>query len=101
MEGICDDTDLTFCFLEKNRLNIIKSFEPEEMLTCNGYLAESCNLNITTIKLDELLFKPPDIKPEVNDYVIRIEMCVLLASISIGFFMQVRSYDVMRMRNCQ
>lgn len=72
-----DENELTFCFLEKNRLNIIKRLEPEEVLTCNGYLAEFRNLNITTVKLDELLFKPPDTKPEVNDFVIRVETRVL------------------------
>jgi hypothetical protein len=42
--------------------------------SCNGYLAEFRNLNITTVNLNELLFKSPDIKPKVNDYVIRIEV---------------------------
>jgi hypothetical protein len=42
--------------------------------SCNGYLAEFRNLNITTVNLNELLFKSPVIKPKVNDYVIRIEM---------------------------
>ena len=55
---------LTFCFLEKNSLNISKRLEPEEVLTYNGYLAEFRNLNITTVKLDELLFKLPDINPK-------------------------------------
>lgn len=55
---------LTFCFLEKNSLNISKRLEPEEVLTYNGHLAEFRNLNITTVKLDELLFKSPDINPK-------------------------------------
>ena len=43
--------ELSFVFLEKNKLNIIKNLEPEEVLACNGYLADFSDLIITSVKL--------------------------------------------------
>ena len=41
--------ELTFVFLEKNKLNIINYLEPEEVLTFNGYLADFTDLNMIYI----------------------------------------------------
>ena len=42
----------------KNKINIIKVFKSEEILDINGYLAEFNDMNIISIKLEDLLFKP-------------------------------------------
>ena len=72
-----DQDDPTFAFLEKNRLNIIKNLEPEEVLTCNGYLAEFFDLNITTVKIEYLMLKPWETNYQVKDIVIKIETRIL------------------------
>ena len=72
-----DQDELTFVYLEKNRLNIIKNLEPEEVLTCNGYLADFCDLNITAVKIEDLMFKPWETNHEVKDIVIKIETRIL------------------------
>ena len=65
--------ELTFVFLEKNKLNIIKNSQPEEVLTCNGYLADFSDLNITAVKMEDLMFKPHKNNYSVDDIVIQIE----------------------------
>ena len=65
--------ELTFVFIEKNKLNIIKNLEPEEVLTYNGYLADFSDLNITAVKLEDLMFKPYENNFFVEDIVIQIE----------------------------
>ena len=72
-----EEEKLNFAFMEKNKINIIKNLEPEEILDCNAYLAEFHDMNIVTVKLDELLFKPNEEKREVDDIIIRIETRVL------------------------
>ena len=64
--------ELTFVFIEKNKLNIIKNLEPEEVLTYNGYLADFSDLNITAVKLEDLMFKPYENNFFVEDIVIQI-----------------------------
>ena len=59
--------------MEKNKINIIKDFKSEEILDNNGYLAEFNDMNIISIKLDDLLFKPNEEKKEVDDIIIKIE----------------------------
>jgi WD repeat-containing protein 35 len=66
-----------FAFLEKNRLNIMKEYDTEEVLTCNGYLAEFSNLEITVVMLEELMQKPWDDKVNVEEMVVKIETRVL------------------------
>ena len=64
---------LNFAYMEKNKINIIKDLKPEEILDSNGYLAEFNDMNIISIKLDDLLYKPNEEKKEVDDIVIKIE----------------------------
>ena len=52
--------------MEKNKINIIKDLKHEEILDCNGYLAQFNDMNIISIKLDELLYKPYEEKKEVK-----------------------------------
>ena len=67
------DEKLNFAYMEKNKLNIIKDLKPEEILDCNGYLAQFNDMSIISIKLDDLLYKPHEEKKEVDDIVIKIE----------------------------
>ena len=64
---------LNFAYMEKNKINIIKDLKPEEILDSNGYLAEFNDMNIISIKLDDLLYKPNEEKKEVDEIVIKIE----------------------------
>jgi WD repeat-containing protein 35 len=52
-----DDSN-SFAFTQKNILNIYKNFECEEVLNCNGYLAEFNELKINTIMLEDVLIRP-------------------------------------------
>ncbi|MCQ2817045.1 MAG: hypothetical protein MJ252_07250 [archaeon] len=72
-----DQDELTYAFMEKNKLNIMKNSEPEEVLQFNGYLADFSDLNITLVKLEDLLAKPFENNFEVDDIVQRIETRVL------------------------
>lgn len=56
------DEKLNFAYMEKNKINIIKDLKHEEILDCNGYLAQFNDMNIISIKLDELLYKPHEEK---------------------------------------
>ena len=67
------DEQLNFAYMEKNKLNIIRDLKPEEILDCNGYLAQFNDMSIISIKLDDLLYKPHEEKKEVDDIVIKIE----------------------------
>ena len=72
-----NEDELNFCFLEKNKLNIIKNLAPEEVLQCNGYLADFSDLNITAVKLEDLMYKPWENNYEVKDIIIKIETRIL------------------------
>jgi WD repeat-containing protein 35 len=72
-----EDEPFKFALLEKNRLNIIKDLETEEILSCNGYLAECGKLEITTVMLDDLMVKPWDHSFSGEDIVIKFETRIL------------------------
>lgn len=70
------DEPFKFAILEKNRLNIIKELETEELLTCNGYLAECSQLGITAVMLEDLMVKPwENLSP--TDIIIKFETRIL------------------------
>ena len=64
---------LNFAYMEKNKIYIIKDLKTEEVLDSNGYLAEFKDMNLISVKLDDLLFKPNEEKKEVDEIVIKIE----------------------------
>jgi len=72
-----NDDSIKFCFMEKNRLFIIKDLEPEEPLICNGYIADFSQLEITAIMLEDLMVKPWETKLNPNDIVIKFETRIL------------------------
>ena len=46
-----EEEKLNFAYMEKNKINVIKNLNPEEILDSNGYLAEFNDMNIISIKL--------------------------------------------------
>lgn len=71
-----EDT-LKFCFMEKNRLFIIKDLDPEEPLICNGYIADFSQLEITVVMLEDLMAKPWETNFNPSDIVIKFETRIL------------------------
>jgi WD repeat-containing protein 35 len=72
-----NEESLKFCFMEKNRLFIIKDLEPEEPLICNGYIADFSQLEITAIMLEDLMVRPWETNFNPNDIVIKFETRIL------------------------
>ena len=54
------DDPSTFCFMEKNKINIVKNFEIQDVVTSNGYLASYVNLEIKSANLEEIMYKPDE-----------------------------------------
>lgn len=53
----------TLCaMMEKNRLIVLKNFEPEEPLLSAGYLCDFTDLEVKAVNLDEILKDPEEIK---------------------------------------
>lgn len=60
------DDSKSFAFTQKNILNIYKNFECEEVLHCNGYLADFSNLRINAIMLEEIISKQIENYSDIN-----------------------------------
>lgn len=67
-----NDNVMHYCFMEKNKLNIMKDSDVEDQFVFNGYLAEFSNYEITGINLEELMAKPNDNFP-VNEIIVKFE----------------------------
>ncbi|KAJ3324647.1 WD repeat-containing protein 35 [Boothiomyces sp. JEL0866] len=52
------DNPELFSIMEKTRLYIFKNLDPEEPLTCSGYICEFDNLQIKTVLLDDVMLDP-------------------------------------------
>jgi len=48
--------------MEKNRLFILKDFQPEEPVLSAGYLCDFSDLEVKSVLLDEILKDPEEIK---------------------------------------
>ena len=72
-----EDAHLRFCFLEKNKLNIVSNFSIEETLVCNSYLCEYGDMVITVAKMEKLMYKPWDMELTPEMIIERIETKVL------------------------
>ncbi|KAI8896383.1 WD repeat-containing protein 35-like protein [Globomyces pollinis-pini] len=53
-----DDNPEMFSIMEKTRLYIFKNLDPEEPLSCSGYLCTFGNLEVKTILLDDVMQEP-------------------------------------------
>jgi WD repeat-containing protein 35 len=71
------DEPFKFALIEKNRLNIIKDLEVEEILTCNGYLAECSQTGVTAVMIEDLMIKPWENTQAVGDIIVKIETRIL------------------------
>jgi len=64
----------SFCFIEKNKLNVVKNLEVQEVITCNGYIANYANLEIKVACLEEIMYKPEDNKLSATDLILTFEI---------------------------
>lgn len=51
--------------MEKNRLFVMRDFEPEEPVLTPGYLCDFTDLEVKAILLDEILKDPESLKPDI------------------------------------
>ena len=63
----------SFCFMEKNKINVVRNLDVQEIITCNGYLANYSNFEIKSASLEEILFKPEDFLLTPNETVLTFE----------------------------
>ena len=75
--SIENDKEERFCFLEKNKLNIVSNFSIEETIVCNSYLCEYGDMVITVAKMEKLMYKPWDMELTPEMIIERIETKVL------------------------
>ena len=68
-----DDTG-SFCFIEKNKINVVKNLEIQEVITCNGYLANYSNLEIKAACLEEIMYRPEDNKLSPAEVILTFEI---------------------------
>jgi len=55
----------------------MRELDVEEILTCNGYLAECSQLGITTVMLEDLMIKPWENNLPVNEVIIKFETRII------------------------
>lgn len=51
--------------MEKNRLFVMRDFEPEEPVLTPGYLCDFTDLEVKAILLDDILKDPESLKPDI------------------------------------
>jgi WD repeat-containing protein 35 len=66
-----------FAILEKNRLHIIRGTQEEEILQCNGYIADFTMLDVTTIMLEDLMNKPWETNMNPSDIIVKFETRII------------------------
>ncbi|KAJ8668012.1 hypothetical protein QAD02_009675 [Eretmocerus hayati] len=59
------DNPRLLAILEKSRMYIFRGLEPEEPITCSGYVCSFNDLEIRCVLLDELVRQPDAIRPEL------------------------------------
>jgi WD repeat-containing protein 35 len=58
--------------MEKNRLFVLRDFEPEEPVLSAGYLCDFTDLEVKSVLLDDILKEPEEIK-NISDMFIDFE----------------------------
>jgi WD repeat-containing protein 35 len=58
--------------MEKNRLYVLKNFEPDEPILSPGYLCDFTDLEVKAILLDDILKNPEEIK-NIGELVVEYE----------------------------
>lgn len=59
------DNPLLIAIMEKTRMYVIRGLDPEEPISCSGYICSFHDLEIRCVLLDELVQKPEDTRPEL------------------------------------
>ncbi|OXU20972.1 hypothetical protein TSAR_008652 [Trichomalopsis sarcophagae] len=59
------DNPKLFAILEKSRMYVFRGLEPEEPITCSGYVCSFKDLEIRCVLLDELVRNPEEARPEL------------------------------------
>jgi WD repeat-containing protein 35 len=60
-----EDNPELFCMMEKTRMYIFKSMEPEEPALSSGYLAKFTDLQAKAVMLDEIMQSPEQLEKEL------------------------------------
>lgn len=66
-----------FALLEKNRLHVIRGTQEEEILQCNGYIADCTMMDVTTVMLEDLMIKPWEHNLQPADVVVKFETRII------------------------
>lgn len=66
-----------FAMLEKNRLHVIRGTQEEEILQCNGYLADCSIMDVTTVMLEDLMNKPWENNSQPSDIIVKFETRII------------------------
>ncbi len=66
-----------FAMLEKNRLHIMRGNQEEEILQCNGYIADFTMLDVTTVMLEDLMNKPWETNLNPSDIIVKFETRII------------------------
>ncbi|XP_014602693.1 PREDICTED: WD repeat-containing protein 35 [Polistes canadensis] len=71
--GMCwaQDNPLLLAIMEKTRMYVLRGLDPEEPISCYGYICFFQDLEIRCVLLDDLIEKPDEIK---NDLIIDLEV---------------------------
>ncbi|XP_015110553.1 WD repeat-containing protein 35 [Diachasma alloeum] len=59
------DNPTLLAIMEKTRMYVIRGLDPEEPISCSGYICSFQDLEIRCILLDDLVHKPDDIRSEL------------------------------------
>jgi WD repeat-containing protein 35 len=54
------DDPTSFCYMEKNKLTIVKNIEIQDIVVSNGYIASYANLEIKSANLELIMYKPDE-----------------------------------------
>ncbi|KAI4490168.1 hypothetical protein M0802_010893 [Mischocyttarus mexicanus] len=65
------DNPLLLAIMEKTRMYVLRGLDPEEPISCYGYICSFQDLEIRCVLLDDLIERPDEIK---NDLIIDLEV---------------------------
>ncbi|XP_076282876.1 intraflagellar transport protein Oseg4 [Lasioglossum baleicum] len=60
-----EDNPTLLAIMEKTRMYVLREFDPEEPISCSGYICSFKDLEIRCVLLDDLMQKPEDTKNEL------------------------------------
>ncbi|XP_034939935.1 WD repeat-containing protein 35 [Chelonus insularis] len=60
-----EDNPTLIAIMEKTRMYVIRGVDPEEPISCSGYICSFADLEIRCVLLDDLVQKPDDTRPDL------------------------------------